>query len=405
MTCSELSSLILKNRDSIAFLVGNGVHNYETNTKGIKKVSWNKLLRRIRNILDVSSFNDTPIKGMSNPEYFDLIELAYINDSIVKDENSFRETLSNLIKNYKGLEERCQSISYTYCVPSNPHTDVIQKVALGAKNDRLHHAQENIRQRAAYILEDFGIPHREDITYDDQVFAQELLGGSKKFYIVKKYIKYIFKDYSFQDWIKPFLQFVMSVRAPILTTNYDLALSSVLSLTKRCTIEDISSQYFYPFETYFSDEIIEEPWNDFGVWHINGLICYPQSIRIGHLDYADMLSAIRNRIYVNKGDFQILYPTIDRNSWVSIFFHRDIFIWGLGLNVDEYVLRWLLIERARFNIIAKKNLKGWYVQISDIDEIMKEEKKIFLKSVGLDIIEIKNKDLHENVWKQIVSKI
>ena len=44
MTCSELSSLILQNYNSIAFLVGNGIHNYETYNKGIQgKVCWNEL--------------------------------------------------------------------------------------------------------------------------------------------------------------------------------------------------------------------------------------------------------------------------------------------------------------------------------------------------------------------------
>jgi hypothetical protein len=47
MTCNELSSLIIQNRDSIAFLVGNGIHNYEIGVKGAKdKLSWKDLLEK-----------------------------------------------------------------------------------------------------------------------------------------------------------------------------------------------------------------------------------------------------------------------------------------------------------------------------------------------------------------------
>lgn len=70
---------------------------------------------------------------------------------------------------------------------------------------------------------------------------------------------------------------------------------------------------------------------------------------------------------------------------------------GLGLEKDEEVLWWLLKERAKYG------LKGWYV-CRDMEEI-NDEKRNNLQDVGLNVIKVDNIDLHENVWKNLLSKL
>ena len=121
-----------------------------------------------------------------------------------------------------------------------------------------------------------------------------------------------------------------------------------------------------------------------------------------------MFNAIRERLYISHGAAEKFALIKDKqilsNTWISIFFYRNLFIWGVSLDVDEYVLRWLLVERARYSILFNKDLKGWYVHLVDVDKPMTEGKKMFLNAVGFKIIEVNSYDLHENVWQQIMSE-
>ena len=84
------------------------------------------------------------------------------------------------------------------------------------------------------------------------------------------------------------------------------------------------------------------------------------------------------------------------NSWLSIVFRKNLFIFGLGLEADEEVLWWLLKERAKFG------LKGWYVYIETENVVGTKAKK--LRDVGFEIIKVDKVDLYENTWKDILKK-
>ena len=412
MTCNELSSLIIQNRDSIAFLVGNGIHNYEIGLKGAKdKLSWKDLLEKIKSEHGLSSFGEKPQEGITNPEYFDLIELLYIRQHTIKEKNEFQESIKSYIEITENLKQpNLKFLSQSYRV-GNEKGKTGSSTSLFVKNDSLVKAESVINEEVLSIHDDFGFPHgKVSATYDQQNFAMKLLNGeARKFFLFKRDIKELFKDYSLQDWILPFLLFASKEKIPIMTTNYDEALSKKLNLTRHCKIGNSDSQFTYPFETYFSKTDIERPWKEFAIWHINGMVSYPQSIKIGYLDYAKMFNAIRERLFVPHGPAEMFSLIIKKDNlcktWISIFFYRNLFIWGIGLNEDEYVLRWLLVERARYNLLTHKNLKGWYVHLVDIDRPMTDGKRMFLSSVGIEIIEVNSHDLHESVWKQIMSEI
>ena len=83
MTCNELSNLIIQNRDSIAFLVGNGIHNYETYNKGIQgKVCWKELIDNIRKQLAPQNTHGFIKRGGKLPKKFDAIvqEYSWVGD-------------------------------------------------------------------------------------------------------------------------------------------------------------------------------------------------------------------------------------------------------------------------------------------------------------------------------------
>lgn len=411
MTCKELSTLILQNRDSIAFIVGNGIHNYEFGAKGVNdKISWNELLEIIKSEHDVHSLSKKPQGGMTYPEYFDLIELLYIQQQSVKEQEEFQKSITSYIESAESLKQHNHNFSQYSCSVKSEETKIGGCTSICLENDSLVKAKSVIQERVLSVHDDFGFPHGgKNVTYDQQSFARELLnGGSRKFYLIKRNIKELFKDYSIQDWILPFLKFACKEKLPILTTNYDEALSKKLDLKLYRKSCDSDSQLTFPFETYFSVSEIENPWNEFAVWHINGLVSYPQSIKIGYLDYANMFNAIRERLYISHGAAEKFALIKDKqilsNTWISIFFYRNLFIWGVSLDVDEYVLRWLLVERARYSILFNKDLKGWYVHLVDVDKPMTEGKKMFLNAVGFKIIEVNSYDLHENVWQQIMSE-
>ena len=412
MTCNELSNLIIQNHDSIAFLVGNGIHNYEFGVKSVKgKLSWTGLLEKIKSVHGVSSLREKPQEGITNPEYFDLIELLYIQQQTIKEKNEFQKSIKSCIESIENLKQpNLNFLSQSYRVRTEKGNAGCS-TSLFVKNDSLVKTESLIKERVLSMHDDFGFPHGKDIaTYDQQIFAMRLLyGEERKFYIVKRNIKEFFKNYSLQDWILPLLLFASKEQIPIMTTNYDEALSKKLNLTRHCKIGNSDSQFTYPFETYFSKTDIEWPWKEFAIWHINGMVSYPQSIKIGYLDYAKMFNAIRERLFVPHGPAEMFSLIIKKDNlcktWISIFFYRNLFIWGIGLNEDEYVLRWLLVERARYNLLTHKNLKGWYVHLVDKDKPMSDGKKIFLNTVGIEIIEVNSHDLHESVWKQIMSEI
>ena len=74
MTCEELSSLVMQNRDSIAFLVGNGIHNYEQYEKHVLgKVNWEKLIIKVRDELFPDKKGCCLDSTLSLPKQFDSI--------------------------------------------------------------------------------------------------------------------------------------------------------------------------------------------------------------------------------------------------------------------------------------------------------------------------------------------
>lgn len=206
--------------------------------------------------------------------------------------------------------------------------------------------------------------------------------------------------------VKLIVEKIRDLGAPILTTNIDLTLSKSIN-ANLFHITDSKFTDFYPWSSYYSDKKINKPNDGFGIWHINGMANYHRSIKFGLTHYMGNVERARTMIY--KGD-DSLYAKDNQgqltkvrgewegqNTWLNIFFNRTLIIFGLGLGKDEVFLRWLLIERFKYNRRYGVINKSYFV---DKVSNMKEGQKFFLRNVGIELIDINDyKILYEDIWK------
>lgn len=183
---------------------------------------------------------------------------------------------------------------------------------------------------------------------------------------------------------------IQSLNAPILTTNFDTYISDSVGATPH-KLKPTGNQYkftdFYPWNMYYSDKEIDNPLDDFAVWHINGTCKYPRSIRLGLSDYMGSVERARKMIQGNSleecfaGKNQSYWAGY--NTWLHIIFNKSLFIFGLGLEENEVFLRWLLIQRTKYCKMYHKNHKGWYIGMG-----INKGKRFFLEQLGFKVIEI-----------------
>lgn len=188
--------------------------------------------------------------------------------------------------------------------------------------------------------------------------------------------------------------------SPVLTTNFDETLSDYCALQLHHT-DAMRFTDFYPWASYFSDREIQDPTQEFGVWHINGIKRYSRSIRLGLSHY--MGSVERARTLIHKGGEGRLFAESNhgkwngRDTWLHIIFNNDLLFIGLGLDMSEIFLRWLLIERAKyFKTFPARAKKAYYVHAGSN---LSQGQTIFLKSVGCEVIKEESYDvLYGDCW-------
>lgn len=105
------------------------------------------------------------------------------------------------------------------------------------------------------------------------------------------------------------------------------------------------------------------------VWHIHGEINSPRSILLGYEHYSGQLQHIRNYVILGARDeyknfrSNSLISLIkkrkeENNSWLDLFFSKDIYIVGLTLDFVEIDLWWLITHRARAKLEMKLPIKN-----------------------------------------------
>ena len=94
------------------------------------------------------------------------------------------------------------------------------------------------------------------------------------------------------------------------------------------------------------------------IWHIHGEKNLPRTILLGYEHYSGMLQQMRNYIATGTGDTYKLgeikplishlkNDNVKNDSWLDLFFTKNINIIGLSLSFAETDIWWLLTYRAR----------------------------------------------------------
>jgi len=183
--------------------------------------------------------------------------------------------------------------------------------------------------------------------------------------------------------------------ANIMTTNYDYTLQGTDSLKNTGVV--IERLY-----SIFRKNVL----NGTNYWHLHGEANHPMSINLGFEHYCGQLQNMRNYV-VTGTDYAsstvAKAPLLKRlqskkalndQSWIDLFFTRDIFIFGLALDFIETDLWWLLTFRARSkfykNKISISNKIYYYIPEEYVASSM--YKLDLLKVNDVEVISIKATD-------------
>jgi hypothetical protein len=191
-------------------------------------------------------------------------------------------------------------------------------------------------------------------------------------------------------------------RVPVLTTNYDHCLQDAAydPPVRRYIFKTrkVRSAY-YPWDRYYASKPVDDPLKEFAIWHIHGDREFKPSIRAGLDQYMGMVQRLRKlkypisrEMFVGSDSDTHANPAYHAAPWLRIFFGQSLWIQGLELSGGEVGLRWLLIQRfiywMRFRP-KEAHRSGWYVQrITGRDKTLNYERRVFLESVGIQILEI-----------------
>ncbi len=221
--------------------------------------------------------------------------------------------------------------------------------------------------------------------YFDMINAKTGIGSNS---LNKSFIDLI-KDWKPGTHHSVIVKYIMKLNATILTTNFDYCMAESVSSLK--VHYDLLSEY-YPWEAYHS----ERKKSKFRIYYINGMMEYYKSLRLGLNHYTASISKAREYLYSHEDSLYNIGENewVGKDSWLHYFFHKNLIIFGLTLDTNEILLRWLLIQRNRYlKKIKKQELDCIYVHT--ISEARKKEnhfegRKLFLESMGVKTVQVKN---------------
>lgn len=370
MNAKQLRQFIIKNNNDCALLIGNGINRYKN-----AGCSWEILLKDLaEKYCPNLAVKELP-KGISNTEYFDILEITNIKETPNFDPDKLKIQNVNIDMPKVSLNEESsrtvQQMSYNSSFSLND---------LRSYKGKLKELKLSL----------------ESVDFD-LVRTIISLGENKLTALVRsKYITSICSD--MKKWIvqpihKSVALFADKYNVPILTTNYDTLLDNAID-ARETIFEHEAFSSFFPVSLCYTHREKPNP-DDFAIWHVNGVIHYPSSILIGLSHYIRSIECIRKLLltpnYFNAEIIRAPYYKSLGNTWIKHILSRHLIIIGLSLKRDETLIRWLLLERSKlFAMYPHITKKGFFV-ISDSDE---EDvgKELFLNSVGIDIVRVKDYD-------------
>lgn len=398
ISAEELKQLIESNKQTIAIILGNGIHRYFQQNN----LPWSSLLQELwnKNVGELSRIPD----GISYTEFYDALELTIIKKLSETRHNIAyhigdlpKVTVSDIQRAIDGFEKDRKAFPDKYTIPNflehlkKQHEQLIRTIA------------------TKYEL-DYGVI-KEMTPADQSIFTISLSANSslKPLLVndIKKQISIKLKDWEPNNAIRRMVSTLYHNNIPLLTTNYDATFEKTFAMTERKLIlpNKKRSVDTYPYNYYYTKKGViglNSPNDGFGIWHINGMASHPRSIRLGLSDYMGLVEKARGMIHGKDRFGIVLYEgRIDKltNTWLDIIFQKSLLISGLALEENEVFLRWLLIQRAKWLNSTQSVQKGWYIK--GPKDNVDEGKKLFLESVGFDIITIADyKIIYEDIWNE-----
>ena len=92
-----------------------------------------------------------------------------------------------------------------------------------------------------------------------------------------------------------------------------------------------------------------------------------------------------------------------RKTWLKIFYKSQLVVFGLALEENETILRWLLIQRARYHKRYNIQLDPNYFILIDEYDNLSDGKKLFFKSLNFEFIHFKSsKEFYGDFWNHFL---
>ena len=377
-----IKEIIQKNRDNIAFVIGNGIHKQYKDCE----ISWEDLLKSLW--VDFIGKQIEIPKGISYTEFYDILELVFSENNRGSLNLKSSELPRTTLKDFGKIKSE-DLYNIMLKISQTPPTSNLKK----------YNSIDLFRNRHSELVSDCrkwceeNIENGSDLSDEMCVNLMiETLSNNTKVQILRNSVKQaVARKFQSKDKynLERCVNTISKLNAPILTTNFDTYISDAINAKqKKLTLQNNEYKFsdFYPWNVYYSDKEITNPLDGFAVWHINGTKNYPRSIRLGLSDYMGSVQYARKMIQgqnLNEyfsGKHQEYW--IGYSTWLHIIFNKSLFIFGLSLEENEVFLRWLLIQRAKYSKMFNMPLKGWY--IGEVNE----GKEFFLEQLGFEIIKI-----------------
>ena len=147
------------------------------------------------------------------------------------------------------------------------------------------------------------------------------------------------------------------------------------------------------------------------IWHIHGESDVPNSITLGHEQYAGQLQKMRNYATANRttksrdvSQFKLKNELFDTDgstySWLDIFLRDNVHILGLSLDYTEIDLWWLLSYKERLRQISGYTVGKTYFHTIEETKIKKQGLISILESFG---VIIKKHSNYENMYNSVIN--
>ena len=204
----------------------------------------------------------------------------------------------------------------------------------------------------------------------------------------------------------------------ILTTNYSYELEMAASGNNNLSRNQIEKMMDFikhgktnRAESKYLIHTFNRPKEKYQIWHIHGEARKPNSIVLGHYYYGKLIQRIMQYLDGRKYYlFDKMGKKNDISSWIDAFILGDVYVLGLGYDVSEFDLWWLLNRKKNEEVNKGKNEGKLYFfepRTSEFDEKIELLKVLGAEyhDCGVQCYEGKNKIDYVGFYNKAIEEI